>query len=97
MAARELKLLVGLTMMFGLEDMHPLQTPHNDALVIQLKIATAMVRRILVDTGSFVDVIILECLKKLQHNEKDLEAVNTPIVGFGKQATYPFRPKRLPI
>ncbi|KAJ8421908.1 hypothetical protein Cgig2_013810 [Carnegiea gigantea] len=32
MAAIELKLLVGLDMMFGPEDMHPLQTPQNNAL-----------------------------------------------------------------
>ncbi|KAJ8422041.1 hypothetical protein Cgig2_026429 [Carnegiea gigantea] len=88
---------LGPTMIFGLEDMHPLQTPHNDALVIQLKIATAIVRRILMNTGSFVDVITLECLKKLQHNEKDLEAINTPIVRFEKQATDPLRAKRLPV
>ncbi|KAJ8426528.1 LOW QUALITY PROTEIN: hypothetical protein Cgig2_022535 [Carnegiea gigantea] len=44
MATRELKPLVGLTITFGPEDMRPLQTPHKDALVIQIKIGTAMVR-----------------------------------------------------
>ncbi|KAJ8435744.1 hypothetical protein Cgig2_003166 [Carnegiea gigantea] len=48
MATGELKPLVGPTMTFGPENMRPLQTPHNDALVIQLKIATAMVHRVLV-------------------------------------------------
>ncbi|KAJ8434555.1 LOW QUALITY PROTEIN: hypothetical protein Cgig2_001187 [Carnegiea gigantea] len=52
-----------------------LANPHNEDLVIQLKIATAMVRRILVDIESSVDIIALECLKKLQYNEKDLETV----------------------
>ncbi|KAJ8422673.1 hypothetical protein Cgig2_003217 [Carnegiea gigantea] len=80
-ATRVLKPLVGPIMTFGPEDMHPLQTPHNDALVIQLKIVTAMARRILVDIGSSVDIITLECLKKLQYNEKDLEAIETSIVG----------------
>ena len=42
MAAKELKPLMELTMTFGSKDIHPLQTPHNDALVIQLKVATAM-------------------------------------------------------
>ncbi|KAJ8437473.1 hypothetical protein Cgig2_002974 [Carnegiea gigantea] len=82
MAAREWKPLVRSTMTFGPEDMHPLQTSHNDALVIQLNIATAIVRRILVNTISSVDIINLECLTKL-HNEKDLEAAETPIVGSG--------------
>jgi len=36
MATRELKPLVGPTTTFGPKDIRPLQTPHNDALVIQL-------------------------------------------------------------
>ncbi|KAJ8423994.1 hypothetical protein Cgig2_010322 [Carnegiea gigantea] len=38
--------------------------PHNYALAIQFKIATAMV----VDTGRSVDIITLECLKKLKNH-----------------------------
>ncbi|KAJ8432523.1 LOW QUALITY PROTEIN: hypothetical protein Cgig2_030315 [Carnegiea gigantea] len=71
MSTRELKPLVGPTLTFGPEDISPLQASHNDALVIQLRIATVTAHRMLVDTGSFVDVIMLECLKKLQYNEKN--------------------------
>jgi len=70
MAMKELRSLRGPTMTFGPEDMRPLQTPHNDPLVVQLKIATTMVRRVLVDTGSSVDIITVECFKKLQYSEK---------------------------
>ena len=59
MAARELKPLVGPTVTFGPEGMCPLQALHNDPLVVQLKIATAMVQRILVDIRSLVDIITL--------------------------------------
>ncbi|KAJ8434341.1 hypothetical protein Cgig2_019968 [Carnegiea gigantea] len=45
------------------------------------EIVTAMVHRTLVDIRSSVDIITLECLKKLQYNEKDLEVVATPVVG----------------
>jgi len=69
-AARELKPLVGPTVTFGPEDMRPLQAPHNDPLVVQLKIATAMVRLILVDTRSSADIITFECFRKLQYSEK---------------------------
>jgi len=65
MVAKELKLLAGPTMMFASEDMYPLQTSCNNAFVIHLTIATAIVHVILVDTGSFVDIITLKCLKKL--------------------------------
>ncbi|KAJ8436832.1 hypothetical protein Cgig2_018928 [Carnegiea gigantea] len=66
MATGGLRSLRGPTMTFSLEDIRPLQTHHNDALLIQLKIATTMVRRILMDTGSSVDIIMLECLKRLR-------------------------------
>ena len=56
---------LGPTVIFGPEDTRPLQGPHNDAQVVQLKIGTAMVCRIWVDTGSSVDIIALECLRKL--------------------------------
>ena len=65
-------------MTFGPEDMRSLQTPHNDLLVVQLKIAAAMVQRVLIDTGSSVDIITLECFRKLQYTEKDSEAAGTP-------------------
>ena len=32
------------------------------------------------DTESFVVIITLDCLKKLQYNEKDLEAIEAPIM-----------------
>jgi len=67
-------------MTFGPEDMRLLQTPHNDPLVVQLKIAMIMVRRVLVNTGSSMDIIMLECFKKLQYSKKDLEAAKTPLV-----------------
>jgi len=59
MAARELKSFVGPTVTFDPEDMHPLKALPNDPLVVQLKFATAMIRRILVDTGGSVDIITL--------------------------------------
>jgi len=97
MAARELRLLNGSTMTFGPEDMHPLQAPYNDPLVVQLQIDIAMVPRVLVDTGSFVDIITMECFKKLQYSDEDLEATGTPLVGFGGQPTYPVGMKRLSV
>lgn len=80
-AAKELEPLIGLIMTFSLEDMHLLQTPHSDASLIQLKITTAILQRILIDIRSSLDILILTWFKKLQFDEKDLEVVETPIVG----------------
>ncbi|KAJ8425175.1 hypothetical protein Cgig2_003243 [Carnegiea gigantea] len=54
-----------------------------------------MVDRVLVDTRSSVDIITLECLKKLQYNKKDLEAVESLVVGFGGEVMHPLGTKRL--
>ena len=44
-----------------------------------------------------MDIITLECFKKLQYLEKDLEATGTPLVGFEGQPTYPVEMKRLSV
>ncbi|KAJ8428700.1 hypothetical protein Cgig2_018480 [Carnegiea gigantea] len=45
------------TMVFGGKDAREFASPHNDPLVVEMKIPSAIVRRILVDTGSYVDII----------------------------------------
>ena len=65
MAATELKPLVRPTVTFDPKDMRLLQAPHNNPLVVQLKIAKAMVRGVLVDTRSSMDIITFECFRKL--------------------------------
>ncbi|XP_048493937.1 uncharacterized protein LOC125494423 [Beta vulgaris subsp. vulgaris] len=58
-------------MTFG-ESSRPVSVPHDDPLVIELKVANSRVRRVLVDSGSSADIITLECLKKLKYSEKDV-------------------------
>ena len=53
--------LAAPTMVFGGKDAPRFASPHNDPLVVEMKIANAIVRRILVDTGSYVDIIIWDC------------------------------------
>jgi len=72
MVAMELKPLVGPMVIFGPEDMHPLQAQQNDPLLVQLKIATAIVQRILEDIGSSVNIFTLECFKKLQYKKAQI-------------------------
>ncbi|KAJ8449180.1 hypothetical protein Cgig2_027182 [Carnegiea gigantea] len=55
------------TMEFGGKEARRFASPHNDPLVVEMKIASAIVRRILIDTGSSVDIITWDCLKKLTY------------------------------
>ncbi|KAJ8429796.1 hypothetical protein Cgig2_015628 [Carnegiea gigantea] len=55
------------TMVFGRRENPRFASPHNDPLVVEIKITSAIIRRILIDTGSSFDIITWDCLKKLTH------------------------------
>lgn len=50
---------------FGPRDLQGISLPHNDALVIQAKVAGYDVRRVFVDSGSSVNVIFQEALDQM--------------------------------
>ncbi|KAJ8428850.1 hypothetical protein Cgig2_003398 [Carnegiea gigantea] len=60
------------TMMFGGAKKPHFTSSHNDPLVAEMKAASAIVRRILIDTGSTVDIITWDCLKKLKYPGRDI-------------------------
>ncbi|XP_074290602.1 uncharacterized protein LOC141617318 [Silene latifolia] len=55
---------------------------HYDTLIITLSRGNFLVKKILVDTGSFVNLIMLETLKNMGFSEKDLVKKAVPLVGF---------------
>ncbi|XP_021839404.2 uncharacterized protein [Spinacia oleracea] len=81
----------------GEADWRKIATPHDDPLVIELKIANLRVRRILVDTGSSSDIISLECLNWLQHDSSKIEKIHYPIIGFGGSVIHPVSIISLPL
>ncbi|XP_010667183.1 uncharacterized protein LOC104884258 [Beta vulgaris subsp. vulgaris] len=72
----------------------PIQTPHDDPLVVQMKIANLRVGRVLIDSGSYADIITMDCL--LKYEEKDLTPIDQPLVGFGGQSVHPLGSVKLP-
>jgi len=56
---------------------------HNDPLLVEIEVASDIMRRILIETGSSVDIIIWNCLKKLTHPGRDIIPLVHPILGFG--------------
>ncbi|KAJ8436375.1 hypothetical protein Cgig2_032196 [Carnegiea gigantea] len=63
----------------------PFASPHNDPLVVEMKIASIIVRRILISMGSSVDIITWDCLKKLTYLGRGIVSLVHPILGFGGQ------------
>ncbi|VFQ74689.1 unnamed protein product [Cuscuta campestris] len=55
---------------------------HNDPLVITMDIYGADVARVLVDTGSSVNVLYLDAFKKLKLDRSMLRPLQTPLSGF---------------
>ncbi|KAL8524782.1 hypothetical protein ACS0TY_014407 [Phlomoides rotata] len=56
--------------------------PHNDPLVINMNIMGTKVHRLLVDTGSYANIIFRTTLDKLGNYERYLEPCNHRIIGF---------------
>ncbi|XP_050257587.1 uncharacterized protein LOC126702776 [Quercus robur] len=97
---RESKRARGMaTPLIGFSDEDKLGTlqPHDDALVVTLRIGGYDVKRVLVNQGSAVEVMYPDLYKGLKQKPKDLMAYDSLLVSFeGKTAT-PKGMIRLPI
>ena len=71
--------------------------PHNDPLVITLRIGNYDVQRVLIDQGSFVEVIYQDLYKKLGLEEAELASLTSPIFGFLGEPTVPQGKTVLPV
>ncbi|XP_057517822.1 uncharacterized protein LOC130798739 [Amaranthus tricolor] len=87
----------GPIMRFDATTSQPLQQPHTDPLVVTIKIGQMMVRRVLVDTGSTADLITMECLRKMKFEEKHLQPLDKPLIGFGGNQVIPMGTIILPV
>ncbi|KAJ8446514.1 LOW QUALITY PROTEIN: hypothetical protein Cgig2_027476 [Carnegiea gigantea] len=66
-------------------------SPHNNPLVVEMKIASIIVQ------GSSIDIITWDCLKKLVHPGRDIVPLVHPILGFGGQEVNSTGMIRLPV
>ena len=56
--------------------------PHDDALVVTLRIGGYDIRRVMVDQGSAVDIMYPNLYKGLGLKPEDLAAYSSPLVSF---------------
>ncbi|XP_050241138.1 uncharacterized protein LOC126690039 [Quercus robur] len=71
--------------------------PHDDALVVTLRIGGYDVKRVLVDQGSAVEVMYPDWYKGLKLRPEDLIAYDSPLVSFKGKTVTPKGQIRLPI
>ncbi|CAA0834975.1 Unknown protein, partial [Striga hermonthica] len=78
----------GPMMNFGPADVGAVERPHNDALMITAQISGYEVQRIFVDTGSSVNVIFFDCLKRMEL-DIELSPLHTSLFGFNGSEVAP--------
>ena len=86
-----------LVLGFSADDKIETIQPHDDALVVTLKIGGYDVRKVLVDQGSTVEIMYPDLYKGLNLKLKDLTAYNSPLVSFKGKTVTPRGQIRLPI
>uniref|UniRef100_A0A2N9GNU9 Uncharacterized protein n=1 Tax=Fagus sylvatica TaxID=28930 RepID=A0A2N9GNU9_FAGSY len=82
---------------FSDEDLADVQMPHNDPLVITLRFGDYDIQRVLVDQGSFAEIMYKGLYEKLGLKEADLTSFTTPVFGFTGESTIPMGKTMLPI
>ena len=91
------KVLTQPTLGFSYEDKAGTIQPHDDTLVVTLKIGGYDVRRVLVDQGSTVKIMYPDLYKGLNMKPEDLTAYESPLVSFEGKTVIPKGQIKLPI
>ena len=68
---------------FSEEDARRLHHPHDDALVVSVRVGDYNVHRMLVDNGSSTDILYYLAFQQMGINKARLIPTNAPLVGFG--------------
>ena len=71
--------------------------PHDDALVITLRIGGYDVKRVMVDQGSAAEIMYLDPYKGLNLKAEDLTPYSSPLVSFEGKIIIPKGQVRLPV
>nr|XP_023916836.1 uncharacterized protein LOC112028381 [Quercus suber] len=74
---------------FNEGDARGVKQPHNDPLVITLTIEGFNTKRILVDNGSFTDIIYFPAFQQLELDPKRLRLFDSPLVSFSGDRVNP--------
>ena len=71
--------------------------PHDDALLITLRIRDYDVKRVMVDDGSIAEIMYPDLYKGLKLKPKDLMPYSSPLMSFNGKLVIPKGTIRLPI
>ena len=74
---------------FSEEDARRLHHPHNDALIVSLRVGDYNMHWVLVDNGSSVDILYYPAFQQMRIDREQLVPANALLVGFGGTKVFP--------
>ena len=74
---------------FSEEDARRLHHPHDDALVVSMRVGDYNMHRVLVDNGSSTDILYYPAFQQMRIDKEHLIPTNAPLVGFGGSRVFP--------
>ncbi|KAG7556990.1 Retrotransposon gag domain [Arabidopsis suecica] len=85
------------TVTFEKSETNGLDMPHNDPLVITLAVGDHDVSRVLIDTGSTIDVIFRETLRQMNIDMSQVTLTPRQVLGFSGETLMILRTIQLPV
>ena len=79
---KRVKMNVPLVLSFSNEDKLGTLQPHDDALVVTLRIDGYDVKKVMIDQGNAVEIMYPDLYKGLGLKPENLTAYNSPLVSF---------------
>ena len=74
---------------FSEEDARHLHHPHDDALVVNVRVGDYNMHRVLVDNGSSADILYYPAFQQMRIDKERLIPTNAPLVGFRGSRVFP--------
>ena len=71
------------------EDARRLHHPHDDPLVVNIRVGDYNTYRVLVDNESSADILYYPAFQQMRIEKERLIPTNAPLVGFGGTRVYP--------
>ena len=80
---------ISLVLGFSDEDKIGTIEPHNDALMVTLRIGGYNVKRVMIDQGSAADIMYPDLYRRLNLKLENLTAYSSPLVSFEGRMVIP--------
>ena len=90
---------MGIPLVLGFSDEEKVGTiqPHDDALVVMLRIGGYEVKMVMIDQGSAANIMYPDLYKRLNLKPENLAAYNSPLVSFEGKMVVSKGQIRLPV